>query len=57
MTDVTHAPDRMRVVASKKNYKLLIHSNRCVTSVNDQYRVCFTWSTGVPDEVEIIDYH
>jgi len=33
LTDVTHAPDRMRVVASQKNYKLLIHSNRCVTSV------------------------
>ena len=25
--------------------------------INDQYRVCFTWSTGVPDEVELIDYH
>lgn len=25
--------------------------------INDQYRVCFTWSAGAPDEVEIIDYH
>jgi hypothetical protein len=34
ITDVMHAPDRMRVVTSHKNYKLLIHNNRCVTSVN-----------------------
>jgi len=25
--------------------------------VNDQYRVCFTWVEGEPDEVEIVDYH
>jgi proteic killer suppression protein len=25
--------------------------------INDQYRVCFTWVEGEPDEVEIVDYH
>ena len=25
--------------------------------INDQYRVCFTWVEGAPDEVEIVDYH
>ncbi len=25
--------------------------------INDQYRVCFTWLEGEPDEVEIVDYH
>jgi len=25
--------------------------------VNDQYRVCFSWVEGEPDEVEIVDYH
>jgi len=25
--------------------------------INGQYRVCFIWSAGAPDEVEIIDYH
>ena len=25
--------------------------------VNDQYRICFTWVEGEPDEVEIVDYH
>ncbi len=25
--------------------------------INDQYRVCFTWTDFGPDEVEIVDYH
>ncbi len=25
--------------------------------VNAQYRVCFTWTTAGPCEVEIVDYH
>ena len=25
--------------------------------INDQYRVCFEWSTGNADNVEIVDYH
>lgn len=25
--------------------------------VNDQYRVCFTWTEGGPANVEIVDYH
>jgi proteic killer suppression protein len=25
--------------------------------VNDQWRVCFVWSDGGADEVEIVDYH
>jgi len=25
--------------------------------LNDQYRVCFKWSNGNADDVEIIDYH
>ena len=25
--------------------------------VNDQFRVCFTWSNEGPKDVEIIDYH
>ena len=25
--------------------------------VNDQYRICFTWSDSGPDGVEIVDYH
>ena len=25
--------------------------------INDQYRICFTWTTAGPDKVEIVDYH
>ena len=25
--------------------------------INDQYRICFTWSNGDASEVEITDYH
>jgi toxin HigB-1 len=25
--------------------------------INDQYRICFTWTNSGPDEVEIIDHH
>jgi toxin HigB-1 len=25
--------------------------------INDQYRVCFLWTSFGPDQVEIVDYH
>jgi proteic killer suppression protein len=25
--------------------------------INDQWRICFTWTDGGPDDVEIVDYH
>ena len=25
--------------------------------INDQYRVCFRWTSGGADDVEIVDYH
>jgi proteic killer suppression protein len=25
--------------------------------VNDQFRICFTWTPGGPTDVEIVDYH
>ena len=25
--------------------------------INEQYRICFTWSDPGPTEVEIVDYH
>lgn len=25
--------------------------------INDQYRICFVWSTTGPDKVTIVDYH
>ncbi len=25
--------------------------------INDQYRICFTWTPSGPEQVEIVDYH
>lgn len=25
--------------------------------INDQWRICFTWTNAGPEEVEIVDYH
>jgi proteic killer suppression protein len=25
--------------------------------INDQYRICFVWTSTGPEEVEIVDYH
>ena len=25
--------------------------------INDQWRICFTWSAAGPENVEIVDYH
>lgn len=25
--------------------------------INDQWRICFTWTVAGPEEVEIVDYH
>jgi toxin HigB-1 len=25
--------------------------------VNDQWRICFTWTASGPEDVEIVDYH
>ncbi len=25
--------------------------------INERYRICFTWSEGSPEDVEIVDYH
>ena len=26
-------------------------------SINDQFRICFVWEAGGPEQVEIVDYH
>lgn len=25
--------------------------------VNQQYRICFTWESGIADDVTLVDYH
>ena len=45
-------PPGNRLEALKKNRRGQ-HSIR----INDQYRVCFTWTEAGPTDVEITDYH
>jgi proteic killer suppression protein len=30
---------------------------QCSIRINDQFRICFTWTNSGPDQVEIVDYH
>jgi proteic killer suppression protein len=46
------APPNNRLEALKGDRKGQ-HSIR----INDQYRVCFQWSSAGPADVEIVDYH
>ena len=46
------APPNNRLEALKGDRKGQ-HSIR----INDQFRVCFRWTKGGPEDVEIVDYH
>lgn len=30
---------------------------QCAVRINDRYRICFLWSAGDAEDVEIVDYH
>ena len=32
-------------------------AGQCSIRINDQFRVCFVWTTGGAEQVEIVDYH
>jgi len=56
-----HAAEELRDLASPPGNRLEAlkddragqHSIR----INDQWRICFIWSEGGADEIEIVDYH
>ncbi len=50
--DFLKAPPGNRLEALKGDRKGL-HSIR----INDQWRICFVWTSAGPAEVEIVDYH
>ena len=51
LTDLGSPPGN-RLEALSRNRKGQ-HSIR----INDQFRVCFVWTTSGPENVEIVDYH
>ena len=32
-------------------------ANNCSIRINDQWRICFRWTTAGAEDVEIVDYH
>lgn len=58
MIDNAEALDDLRVppgnrLETLKGDRTGQHSIR----INDQFRICFRWSDGGADDVEIVDYH
>jgi toxin HigB-1 len=50
--DFLRSPPGNRLEALKRD-RAGQHSIR----INDQFRVCFKWTEGGPEDVEIVDYH
>jgi proteic killer suppression protein len=46
------SPPNNRLEALKKD-----RDGQHAIRINDQYRVCFVWSGGHAEQVEIVDYH
>ena len=42
--------NRLEALRGKRNGQYSIR-------INDQWRVCFTWTAAGPEQVEIVDYH
>ena len=58
MIDNAEALDDLRVppgnrLEALKGDRTGQHSIR----INDQFRICFRWSNGGADDIEIVDYH
>ncbi len=59
--DAVHAAVKLDDLKSPPGNKLeLLQGNRTgqhSIRINDQWRVCFRWTDGGPEDVEICDYH
>ena len=58
LLDAVHELDELRVppgnrLEALKGARIGQHSIR----INDQWRICFVWTSAGPSEVEIVDYH
>ncbi len=50
--DALRSPPGNRLEALKADRK-----GQFTIRVNDRWRVCFVWTEGGPDRVEVVDYH
>jgi len=48
----------LRVPPGNRLEKLKVdRANNYSIRINDQWRICFRWTTAGPEDVEIVDYH
>lgn len=58
MLDVARTINDLRVPPGNRLEKLADdRSGQYSIRVNDQYRICFTWTDAGPVDVQIVDYH
>jgi proteic killer suppression protein len=58
MLDVARTINDLRVPPGNRLEKLVgDRGGQYSIRVNDQYRICFTWSDAGPSDVQIVDYH
>ena len=58
MLDAAHVLDDLRVPPG--NHLEALQGNRAgqhSIRINDQFQLCFRWTDGGPENVEIVDYH
>ena len=56
--DSTEALDELRIPPGNRLEELSgDRRGQYSIRINDQYRICFVWTTSGPDQVEIVDYH
>ena len=58
MIDAAETLDDLRVPPGNRLEKLKGNRKEQFSiRVNDQWRICFSWSRGIADHVELINYH
>lgn len=56
--DSTEALDELRIPPGNRLEELSgDRRGQYSIRINDQYRICFVWTTSGPDQIEIVDYH
>lgn len=58
MLNNAHVLDDLRIPPSNHLEKLLgDRAGQYSIKVNDQWRICFVWQSGIVTDVELVDYH
>lgn len=56
--DLARSLDDLRSPPANRLEKLLVNrAGQWSVHINDQFRICFRWTAGGAEDVEIVDYH